>query len=72
MIGKMTKVFFGIIGLCLLGPVIFPLFGDIIKVTWASLPWWVQTGAVAFGVIIVAGVIRVVLWTLTGRSTFHR
>ena len=66
------KGFFGVIALCLMVPVFLPVLRDIIKITWASLPLWVQLAAVGSVVIVVLLVLRIVWWGLTGRSTVKR
>lgn len=59
--------------LVFLGPVlIIPLMGDVIKITWASMPWWGQLAGIAMLGLVALAVLRFFWWILTGRSTLAK
>lgn len=59
--------------LVFLGPVlIIPLMGDVIKITWANVPWWAQLAVIAALGLVTLAVLRFFWWALTGRSTLAK
>lgn len=70
--GRLMKSFLIVIAIILFFPVILPISKDIVKIMWASMPWWAQLGIFIILALCVLAIARGIWWAITGRSRFSR
>lgn len=58
---KAPAVFIGCIIILVLMPTIATVIIDVIKILWASLPWFVQFGLIAIPALLLVWLIRAAL-----------
>ena len=63
---KFVEVVFGLFLLAVFSPILLVLLWDIVRITWASFPWWFQVVAIFTGVAMIAITVRKVIKKMKG------